>query len=66
MEIWRYDDVIVIVVVVAQHHLANLISAKTETEMIRLKTLDLEESDICKREIYLQPLILLRPAHIVQ
>jgi hypothetical protein len=38
---------------------------ETEIEMIRLKTLDLEESSNCKYEIYLQPLILLTFADIV-
>jgi hypothetical protein len=41
------------------------ISSKSKIEMARLKTLDLEESGNCKYEIYLQPLILLRFAHIV-
>jgi hypothetical protein len=38
---------------------------ETEIEMIRLKTLGLEESGNCKYEIYLQPLILLTFADIV-
>jgi hypothetical protein len=41
------------------------ISSKNQIEMIRLKTLELEESGNCKYEIYLQPLIPLRFAPIV-
>jgi hypothetical protein len=43
----------------------NALESETEIEMIRLKTLDLEESSNCKYEIYLQPLILLTLADIV-
>jgi hypothetical protein len=41
------------------------ISSKNQIEMIKLKTLELEESGNCKYEIYLQPLIPLRFAPIV-